>query len=746
MIALLEPYSPAALAVGLAYAALLTAAGLTVGLGLLTLLRAPADPLRRLLLAPFAATMLWALAGTVLVRAGLTLAQVTPLIAALSLALAAVGLMVLARHPPLSRAIVLLVGLELVTGFVTWPAIARGLTAHLGTPNLDTLNYTSIAASFWHYGLDASSASLPYFQYYSAHARALGEARNHTYVLLALFSPLVEPGEPVFVRNLLVAWSLLVLAASLAFYRVTWRDAADGRPASSSSILVYALVTMGLGWAVVPALVGNWDNALFVAVGPVLAGLAAEVPGGPRLALLLGATAAYAFYTYPELSPFLAFFVAPLYLCPLRAPAARQPTSRDYALAAATAAVLLAPGARPLWRYLQSQLIGARGGTRQGGTFGSGLVSVPPDFTAWWVLETGQWGRLLALALAGLALLGLIRLARRRGAEVAAAALVAACLAYYVLIDRYGYAAYKILSIAWWLVGRCLVEGAAALVGRPVSPTGRLRRGLAVAALAALLLPALHAAARERARIFFDESFFRRQPTLAALTRLRSAAAGQPPMDVFLVSSAFDPLTLPWIFYALKDSPLRVFHERHFSSPLPDSVPLPDDGPIPATVLQPAPPPPGAALRFLSPEFALADLASTYIIEHVANPNSLEPWGSWLGTRPITVSLLAGPGLPLALTFEASPGPSRPDSRRTLVIQAGSRLPRRVELDRATRVAVPFVSAGGRETFTLHTPDLPTIPVQSNGDTRPLLIGIRHLQITPRADAPPDAPPPAAPR
>jgi hypothetical protein len=31
--------------------------------------------------------------------------------------------------------------------------------------------------------------------------------------------------------------------------------------------------------------------------------------------------------------------------------------------------------------------------------------------------------------------------------------------AYFMLVDRYGYAAYKVLSVSGWLIGRCLVEG-----------------------------------------------------------------------------------------------------------------------------------------------------------------------------------------------------------------------------------------------------------------------------------------------
>jgi hypothetical protein len=126
MIGLTEPQSPLALALGLGYFALLTGAGLAVGLGLLALLRFPTDPTRCLLLAPFAATMAWALAGTLLVRSGFTMAQVTPPIAAVSLGLAVLGIASAVRLHLRPRLAALVVGVGLVVGLVTWPYFARG--------------------------------------------------------------------------------------------------------------------------------------------------------------------------------------------------------------------------------------------------------------------------------------------------------------------------------------------------------------------------------------------------------------------------------------------------------------------------------------------------------------------------------------------------------------------------------------------------------------------------------------------
>jgi hypothetical protein len=752
-----EQGSAAAAASGVAAFALLTTAGLAGGLGVLALLRTPADPVRRLLLAPFAATLVWALTGNLLVRFGLTMAQATPLIALVSLGLAVVGIGAAARlRLPPAVVATLAAGLGLAVAVVTWPYFARGLTAHLGSPNLDTASYTSIAVALWRYGLDVSASQPPFFERLGSNVAALGPARNHSYLLLGLFSPLVEPGEPVFVRNVLVCWSILVLASSLAFYRAAWDGASEGREASSWEILFYVLATAGIGWAVVPALVGNWDNGLFVSVGPVLAGLAAEAPRCPGYSILLGATIAYAGYTYPELAPFLALFLLPLYVPALQARATGSRTLRAYAPAGLTAAILLLPGVMPLTRYFLGQVHEAgASGLRPGGSFASELVNAPLDPSAWWALgtTTPRWGWLCALALTALALAGLVSLARRRRwAEVTTIGLVGASLGYYVLADRYGYAAYKILSVSWWLVGHCLVAGCGVLVAaaraQPSSSrAGRLRHGLAVGALAAVLLTSLLFSERRRARVFFDETTFRRQPTLAALARLRAAAAGQSPMDVLVTGTSFDYSTLPWVFYALKDTPLRPYHRWNLTPPVPGGAGLAPDGPVPASLLLRSAEVPGLPARFRTPEFALVSLKGMALVEHVDSPNQLEPWGTWLGTRPITVSVLADPGSALTLTFEAAPGPSRPETpRRTLVLQAGTRPLGRFEIDGQTRIAVPFVTAGSRETLTLSTPDTPTLAMTPNGDTRPLLVSIRDLKITPRPPRPglaSERPPPA---
>ncbi|MGH7264747.1 MAG: hypothetical protein ACREMB_07805, partial [Candidatus Rokuibacteriota bacterium] len=260
--------------------------------------------------------------------------------------------------------------------------------------------------------------------------------------------------------------------------------------------------------------------------------------------------------------------------------------------------------------------------------------------------------------------------------------------------------------------------------------TGRGRRwaGAAAGVVAVGLVGCLVASERHRFRLFFPDVLFRQQPTTGALARLQSAAAGQPTLDLLVGLPFDDHATLPWLYYAFKDTPLRPYH----AAPLrvPGGALWASDGSFPRGVLAR----PGDVVRgrrlFETPEFALIELRSSALVERVETPNGLEAWGTWLGSEPITISLLAGAGVPVVVTFAAEPGPSRPESpRRRLVLRAGARELGRVEIDRPTRVVFPFVTRGGRETVALSTPDTATVPVMPNGDTRPLLVGIRDLEV-----------------
>ena len=98
--------------------------------------------------------------------------------------------------------------------------------------------------------------------------------------------------------------------------------------------------------------------------------------------------------------------------------------------------------------------------------------------------------------------------------------------------------------------------------------------------------------------------------------------------------------------------------------------------------------------------------------------------GSLTASRPVTVQL----------AFRVEPGPARQDYERTLeltVDYATGKTVERKTIDQLTNLTFTVPLAVGRNTFRLDVLDTVTVPIQSNGETRPLLVLLHHVQIEP---------------
>lgn len=726
----------------------LSAFGWLVGLGALALMGVVREPDRQAWLAPFVATVIWALTAGLLIRAGLTMAVIAPGVIVVSVLLAAMG----ARHAVREMRGALttvraVAGCWLGVLVVAWPYVRRGLAATIGSPNTDTVLYTAMAAVFWRHGTEVDEVPHTlFFERMWAYFSDLALARNHTYTLLSLFSPLVEAGEPLLVRNVFVCWALLVLACSAGFCAASWRldPARDARPWQAP---VCAAVTLGLGWAAVPMLVGNWDNGLFVAVGPALAGLLVHAPRpGLAYAALVGSFAAYGVYTYPELAPVLVLIMLPLVAAHLCDRGSRRAVLTSLGMAAAIATAILALGARPIVVFFLRQMAGAAGTPgelRPGGAFAQGLLLARWDPSAWWALGAEHSARLglsgASIAGAGLTLIamaGYVRLVRRHAMGEATAIIVLVVMAaYFVVVDEYGYGAYKVLSVGWWLIATCLVEGVTGMRGwRPLVASIKRERGLAVLAgggAIALVAIAVVLSTVSRWTVYASDAIAREQPSVSSLMGLRAAAARQPWRDVLLSGSATDPSSALWLVYAVRDSPLWIFHSLE--------VPMPPIGvrpwrhsDLPESSLLRVGDARGAHRFFRLPELELVESRTLVLLDRIDSPNRDEAWGTWLGTTPIAVTVRGAPGLRAMMRFEAEPGPSLPETpERTLVLKEGGVTLGARRISRPTMVAFTFVATGEEQVLELSTPDRPTVARMPNGDDRALLVSIKNLAVAP---------------
>jgi hypothetical protein len=84
------------------------------------------------------------------------------------------------------------------------------------------------------------------------------------------------------------------------------------------------------------------------------------------------------------------------------------------------------------------------------------------------------------------------------------------------------------------------------------------------------------------------------------------------------------------------------------------------------------------------------------------------------------------------LAFDVSPGPAREDSLRTVEVilenETGVKTERQ-QFDQATTLAFGVELQSGRNEFSFKSLDRATVLMQPNGDTRPLLVLLRHITV-----------------
>jgi hypothetical protein len=146
---------------------------------------------------------------------------------------------------------------------------------------------------------------------------------------------------------------------------------------------------------------------------------------------------------------------------------------------------------------------------------------------------------------------------------------------------------------------------------------------------------------------------------------------------------------------------------------------------------------------------ALTELASVLVVdERLANdlgvvglalPEWGDDWSSqliWLGqneAQGIKVALWAEREMAVELALDVTPGPGRTDALRTVVLglenESGMRRWRQ-HFDKTTALSFVVQLESGRNEVSFQCLDEPTVLVQPNGDTRPLLVRLDAIRIT----------------
>jgi hypothetical protein len=348
----------------------------------------------------------------------------------------------------------------------------------------DAWNYIAAADFFSHFARGSESAGSPLDQYGSMFMNA----RNASSVLLAFLAT----GLGVTAAEVISLYCLLVLfahsCALVAFGRTIFGDL--------PRTLAFTLLA---GFAV-PLLIvtyANLDQMLILPFLPLLAALACKVGRGEGIiaaSLAIGMVLAASIFTYVE----MAVLAVPVALTFAVAPGERFSSILNRALGGLAVAIpvtllLSWPGLASLIGFFKSQYaIATQAGFRPGdGALSTWLVSGA-------FLQSRWLDAIVAVAAACLAVVASgVWFERRRWMVVSALGAVSGLVLYFLVVEHYIYAVYKVASVNFWMVSFFVVAGAYGLLRYLSYPKWSFRVAPSAALAFTALLMTLAAAGLE---------------------------------------------------------------------------------------------------------------------------------------------------------------------------------------------------------------------------------------------------------
>ena len=619
-----------------------------------------------------------------------------------------------------------------------------GLTTYLGSPLSDGWSYMAYGQYRWEYPRGTEGGLAPLYQY-AAH---LNRTRFIASATLGFFSPLVaSAGDTQAASGYFLAWILFVFASACMFLAVvkglSWR-------------LGYVILSGFSGWLLNLLWANNYDNALAISFLPAFAGVMDLVDSHERRwGVVLAGLSAAALYCYPEMALFILVGAGLLLLQRL---SSKSKVIREWLIlllgAAGLAAILVVPFAKDLAWFVMNQLNAAMSLRIAKGAFGE-LLLPGQRLMAFWgfgrdhfyfvngdrMSQIWDYSRyLLTLALSVLASLGLFELFRRKAWGLAVTIVMLFSGAMLMIFRAaYPYGAYKFILLNWWGMAWAVVVGADLL--STWLPEKRYRWGFEIG-LATLLL------------LFLFVNGFR----VLALDRAISQKSIKPFKQVeqikeivgddAVVVAVKNDLANEWAVYFLRDIPIHLaiyraymaqrhvvpYMERAAAVHISDApYVLTDDvdslNPDPVFF-------PQTNVLWSGELYSLWQLprAGWILVNSVRNANGIEDWegepGLWLGQGDTEIHLIANRDGRVGLSGHFVPGPSLPEtSVRRLMVRTDRGYEKEETFIREGVDLIFVPVAEGTNTIVLHTLDKPTVAQLPNGDTRPLLLGVKGLRV-----------------
>ncbi|MEH2470455.1 hypothetical protein V1281_000300 [Nitrobacteraceae bacterium AZCC 2161] len=503
-------------------------------------------------------------------------------------------------------------------------------------------------------------------------------------------------------------------------------------------------VLAGLGWPANIVFAGNFDQLLLLPLLPLIAALAFRAGAGislPRASALIGLLGAAALYAYVELA-FLALLVAMAFFVAggLRL---RLLVSRTVVLCCIAVPIFLIltwPGLGALMAVLKGQYSATVGAERPGEGYFAGLLAVRRLPDSLWALG-GEYGQtrwivlpwLLGLLLCAVTVVG-AWIERRRWLAVLASAGVAIVFLHFAFREHYSYAAYKILSVNFWLIGFFTVAGGIWLARQ--APPKLAQHLPAAAAIAALLL----ATVADRTVVQTNVLAYKRNMVQQQAYR-EAQTIGAMVKDFPTLLSVRDDLANQWaVFYlsriSLLISPYRIYMAQVHVMPFMERARPVDPAAIRYIVTDRSDairaPVSGARRIWDGEAYSLWEIndAAWIVVTDVVNPNGMEPAGIWLGGGQADFVIVSGRAGPATFAATIQPGPrAAPGASRFEATVDDNNNVRKVEWPPGN-IEFPVSLQAGRNRIGIRV-DAPLSGASpANGDQRPMILRMMNYNVS----------------
>ncbi|WP_028180920.1 hypothetical protein [Bradyrhizobium japonicum] len=512
---------------------------------------------------------------------------------------------------------------------------------------------------------------------------------------------------------------------------------------SAEAALGLALLA-GSGWPANIVFAGNFDQLLLLPMLPLIAALALRAGGGINLrgaSVLIGVLSAAALLAYVELA-FIGLVIAMAFVV---APGTRLRLAIGRTLLVCCIAVpvfvlLTWPGLDALMTMLKSQYsTTAAGAVRPGDGYFLGLLALGRLPDTLWALggeySQSRWIALpwiLGALLCAVTLLG-AWVERRRWGAILALATVAAAFLHFAVLEHYSYAAYKIISVNFWMISFFTVAGGICLAewAKP-----RLSQRVSIAAVVTTVLLVVVA---ERTVVQANVIRFKHNALQQKAYREAQTISGLAQHAPTLLAVR-DDVANEWAVFYLSDmslliAPYRIFMAQAHVIPFMERAKPVDPAAIRYIVTDRndtiRAPLWGARRIWDGEAYSLweVDDSAWTVLADVINPNGIEPGGIWLGGGKTDVLVVAGRAGPAALFANVQPGPrAAPEAQQFHVTIGNGAGGRTIEIQPG-KIRIPIDLTAGKSSISITIDDPVGGTIPTTGDARPMILRIMDYGI-----------------